>query len=63
MLFLGKLKSQWLGPFKIIKVYPHGPVDISDDKGVIFKVNGHHLKPYLIGEEITPSQSISLSTP
>ena len=27
-LFLGKLKSQWLGPFTVIKVYPHGAIDI-----------------------------------
>ena len=62
-LFLGKLKSRWSGPFKIIKVYPHSAVDIADKKGVIFKVNRHRLKPYLIEEAIAPSQSISLSMP
>ena len=49
-LFSGKLKSQWLGPFTVIKVYPHGAVDITNEKGEVFKVNGHCLKPYLIGE-------------
>ena len=29
-LFLGKLKSRWSGPFTVIKVYPHGAVDIAD---------------------------------
>ena len=62
-LFSKKLKSRWLGPFKIIKVYPHSAVDIADEKGVIFKVNRHRLKPYLIEEVIAPSQSIFLSTP
>ena len=60
-LFPGKLKSQWSGPFIVIKVYPHGAIDIANEKGEIFKVNGHHLKPYLIGQEIDPSHSISLS--
>ena len=48
-LFPRKLKSRWSGPFTVIKVYPHGAVDIADEKGVTFKVNGHRLKPYLIG--------------
>ena len=61
-LFLGKLKSRWSGPFTVKKVYPHGAVDIADEKGVTFKVNGHRLKPYLIGQSIDPSHSNSLST-
>ena len=61
--FPGKLKSRWSALFIVIKVYPHGAVDIANEKGVIFKVNGHHLKPYLIGQTIDPSRSISLSTP
>ena len=32
-LFPGKLKSRWLGPFTVIKVYPHGAVDIANEKG------------------------------
>ena len=62
-LFPGKLKSRWTGPFKVVKVYPHGAVDLANAKGQIFKVNGHHLKPYLIRDAIDPSLSISLSTP
>ena len=61
-LFPEKLKSSWSGPFTVIKVYPHGAVDIADEKGVTFKVNGHRLKPYLISQAIDPSHSISLST-
>ena len=59
-LFSGKLRS---GPFKVVKVHPYSAIEISDDTGKVFKVNGHRLKPYLIGEAITPSQSILLSTP
>ncbi|XP_016681318.1 uncharacterized protein [Gossypium hirsutum] len=31
-LFLRKLKSYWSGPFKIVHVYPHGDVEVKDDK-------------------------------
>ena len=62
-LFSGKLKSRWSGPFIVIKVYPHGAIDIANEKGEVFKVNGYRLKPYLIGEAIAPGQSICLSTP
>ena len=62
-LFPGKLKSQWSGPFIVIKVYPHGAIDIANEKGEIFKVNGHRFKPYLIGQAIDPRCSIFLSTP
>lgn len=46
-LFPGKLKSKWLGPFIVTKVYPHEAVDIlSTSTGKSFKVNGQRLKPY-----------------
>ena len=61
-LFPEKLKSRWSGPFKVVKVYPHGAVDIANDKGGIFKVNGHRLKPYLISDTIAPNRSDYLST-
>ena len=62
-LFPEKLKSRWTGPFKVVKVYPHGAVDLANAKGQIFKANGHRLKPYLIRDAIHPSLSTSLSTP
>ncbi|KAJ8754185.1 hypothetical protein K2173_002084 [Erythroxylum novogranatense] len=46
-LFPGKLKSRWSGPFKIVKVYSHGAVEVEDPKTGVFKVNGQRLKPYL----------------
>lgn len=45
-LFPGKLKSRWLGPFTITKVYPYGAVELYHKNGN-FKVNGHRLKHYL----------------
>jgi len=44
----GRLRSKWIGPFVVTNVYPYGVVEIkrkSTDKS--FKVNGHHLKPFL----------------
>ena len=29
-LFPGKLKSRWSGPFKVVKIYPHGAVDLAN---------------------------------
>ncbi|CAL2271334.1 unnamed protein product [Prunus armeniaca] len=44
----GKLKSRWVGPFKVLQVFPHGAMEIENIKnGTRFKVNGQHLKPYL----------------
>ena len=62
-LFPRKLKSRLSGPFTVIKVYPHSAIDIANEKGVTFKVNGHHLKHYLISQAIDPSHFFSLSTP
>ncbi|KAL5577361.1 hypothetical protein UlMin_019060 [Ulmus minor] len=46
-LFLGKLKSRWSGPFKLLKVYPFGTVNLLDEKiGREFKVNGQRVKHY-----------------
>ena len=40
-LFPGKLRSRWSCPFKVVKVHPYGAIEISDDTGKVFKVNGH----------------------
>ena len=46
-LFPGKLKSRWFGPFKLIKVYSYGAVDLLDEKtSQEFKVNGQRAKHY-----------------
>ncbi|XP_030508927.2 uncharacterized protein LOC115723579 [Cannabis sativa] len=46
-LFPGKLKSRWIGPFVVTKVFPHGAVEVvSPTTGKAFKVNGQKLKPY-----------------
>ena len=48
-LFLGKLKSRWIGPFIIHQVYPNGVVELLISKNNrLFKVNGQRLKPYVV---------------
>ncbi|GJY66338.1 reverse transcriptase domain-containing protein [Tanacetum coccineum] len=49
-LFSGKLKSRWLGPFTIVQVFPYGTVELSQNSGPNFKVNGHRLKHYFGGD-------------
>ncbi|MGV8000515.1 hypothetical protein PJP08_29360, partial [Mycobacterium kansasii] len=47
-LFPEKLRSRWYGPYQVVKVFPHGAIEIQNPKdGNIFKVNGQWLKPYL----------------
>ena len=47
-LFPGKLRSRWTGPFMVKEVFPYGAVEIENPRnGVIFKVNGQRLKPFL----------------
>ncbi|XP_031261186.1 uncharacterized protein LOC116119381 [Pistacia vera] len=49
-LFPGKLRSRWDGPFIVLNVFPHGAVEIRNPKtGLVFKVNGQRLKPYVDG--------------
>ncbi|GKD27747.1 reverse transcriptase domain-containing protein [Tanacetum coccineum] len=50
-IFSGKLKSRsWSGPFTIVQVFPYGTVELSQNSGPNFKVNGHRLKPYFGGD-------------
>ena len=51
----GKLRSKWQGPYTVINTSSHGAITIQDDDGIIFKVNGHHLKVFL-----EPSYSTNL---
>ncbi|GJX73116.1 reverse transcriptase domain-containing protein [Tanacetum coccineum] len=52
-IFSGKLKSRWSGPFTIVQVFPYGTVELSQNSGPNFKVNGHRLKTSTILEVIS----------
>jgi hypothetical protein len=46
-LFPGKLRSRWSGPYDVVKVFPHGAVEVKNlQDGGTFKVNGQRLKLY-----------------
>ncbi|XP_021747607.1 uncharacterized protein LOC110713472 [Chenopodium quinoa] len=51
-IFPGKLKSRWSGPFIVTKVNKFGSVELVNDKGEEFKVNGQRLKLYHEGATI-----------
>ena len=42
-----KLQSKWEGPFKVIRTSSHGAVTHQNNEGMLFKVNGDHLKIFL----------------
>ncbi|RVW73083.1 Pol polyprotein [Vitis vinifera] len=47
-IFPGKLKSRWIGPFIIHRVYANGVVELLNSNGKdTFRVNGYHLKPFM----------------
>nr|CAN70203.1 hypothetical protein VITISV_010325 [Vitis vinifera] len=47
-IFPGKLKSRWIGPFIIHRVYSNGVVDLVNSNGKdSFRVNGYRLKPFM----------------
>ncbi|GJV33243.1 reverse transcriptase domain-containing protein [Tanacetum coccineum] len=49
-IFSGKLKTRWSGPFTIAQVFPYGTVELSQNSGPNFKVNGHRIKHYFGGD-------------
>ena len=62
-LFPRKLSSRWDGPYVVLELFNGGLVLISDAKmGRQFKVNGHHLKPYLTSEPPAPADKLIYMT-
>ena len=63
-LFPGKLNSRWLGPFMVVKTYPHGAVEIKNlYTNKIFKVNGHRLKHFRDGDSMDFIKEITIEHP
>ena len=62
-LFLGKLRSRWLGSFKVINVFPYGAIEVWSEFTGAFKVNGQCLKPYYVGDPIDKSTVHTLFDP
>nr|GFB36799.1 reverse transcriptase domain-containing protein [Tanacetum cinerariifolium] len=63
IIFSGKLKSRWSGPFTISEIYLYGTAKLVHPDGCNFKVNCHRLKHYHGGDppllEISDVQSFS----
>ena len=59
-LFPGKLKSRWSRPFTVVKVSPHGPIEVRKDDRLTFKVNGQRLKKN-VGKETRKVEIITLA--
>nr|GFA26995.1 reverse transcriptase domain-containing protein [Tanacetum cinerariifolium] len=49
-IFSGKHKTRWTGPFTVTQVFPYGTVELASTNGPNFKVNGHRLKHYFVGD-------------
>ena len=45
-LFPGKLKSRWIGPYEVVKVFPYGVLEVTSDGHETFKINGQRAKHY-----------------
>ena len=50
MLFPGKMKSRWRGPFLINQDFENGVVELVHKDGSTFRVNGHRVKHYYAAE-------------
>jgi len=59
--FIGKLRSQWLGPFKVLKVHPYSAIEIGINATDSINVNDSRLKHYIAGEPIEMKVSYDLS--
>ncbi|XP_074311480.1 uncharacterized protein LOC141647254 [Silene latifolia] len=63
-LFSGKLRSRWMGPYEVVKVFQHGAIEIKCLKtGKVLKVNGHRLKHYYEGIEAGEVETLHLIDP
>ncbi|XP_074299537.1 uncharacterized protein LOC141630661 [Silene latifolia] len=63
-IFSGKLRSRWMGPYEVVKVYVYGAIDIKCRKNVrVLKVNGQRLKPYYEGVKVGEVETLTLDTP
>ncbi|XP_074282881.1 uncharacterized protein LOC141607431 [Silene latifolia] len=63
-LFSGKLRSRWMGPYEVVRVFPHGAIEIKCLKtGKVLKVNGQRLKHYYEGIKVGEVETLHLVDP
>jgi len=47
-------------PFKVLKLYPYGAVEIGRNATRLVKVNGSWLKHYIVGESLKGKTTVAL---
>ncbi|XP_076960149.1 uncharacterized protein LOC143636445 [Bidens hawaiensis] len=57
-LFLGKLRSRWVGPYTVKAAFPHGAVELVDHEGRAWKV--HRLTHYIGGPADSVEEDVFL---
>jgi hypothetical protein len=63
-LFLGKLRSRWIGPFVVSNIFSYGAVEITSlETNKVLKVNGHRLKPFYEDWTAELTSSVELAGP
>ncbi|XP_074305936.1 uncharacterized protein LOC141641162 [Silene latifolia] len=63
-LFSRKLRSRWMGPYEVVKIFQHGAIEIKCLKtGKVLKVNGQRLKHYHEGIEVGEVETLHLVDP
>ncbi|XP_058002337.1 uncharacterized protein LOC131179495 [Hevea brasiliensis] len=62
-MFPGKLKSRWTSSYRVVRIFPHGAVELWSERSGNFKVNGHRLKHYITGEPLERVGCYKLSDP
>jgi len=63
-LFLGKLKSKWLGSYVVKEVKAYGAIELEDSEShERWIVNGQRVKPYLGNEQENLTTIILLDDP
>jgi hypothetical protein len=47
--FPGKFKMRWFGPYRVLKSYPNGSIELQDFAGTVHstRYNGYRLKKYV----------------
>ncbi|XP_074314410.1 uncharacterized protein LOC141649625 [Silene latifolia] len=63
-LFSGKLRSRWMGPYEVVRVFPYVAIEIKCLKsGKVLKVNDQRLKHYHEGIEMGEVGTLHLVDP
>ncbi|XP_024010921.1 uncharacterized protein LOC112086243 [Eutrema salsugineum] len=62
-LFLGKLRSRWSGPFRVLQVRSYGALVLEEKDGKGFVVNGQRVKHYLVSEKREEASTNPLDDP